>query len=229
MKTPDDRGSAVKPMRARVFVPEPNLLQPRLSRCPHCGVANPLLIPISMPSGLSQLHIYEGANGERLLWAIYWCRSCAGVITMQAPQGFLTGDSPIMKMFPATRDPAADLPGSARRYLKQAYDSIGSPDAAVLMASSAVDAMLKTKGYKEGSLNSRINEARKDGLLTPDMSDWAHEVRLVSNDTRHADEENPHATVDQALQVVEFAEALGEFLFVLPARIKRARTGGGKP
>lgn len=207
--------------------PAPTLFKPRLARCPHCRIAVPALewITSQSPAGI---HLLPTADGDRRMWTIAWCRNCGNIITFRAAGHENFPDCVIGAMFPPVAEPAEDLPPSARRYLQQAMDSIAAPDAAVIMANSAVDAMLKAKGYTEGKLFHRINKARDDGLLTPEMADWAHEVRLTSNDTRHADEENPHATPEQARQIVEFAEALGEFLFVLPARIKRARAGGGK-
>ncbi|UWU21083.1 DUF4145 domain-containing protein [Rhizobium sp. CB3060] len=89
------------------------------------------------------------------------------------------------------------------------------------MAASAVDAMLKAKGYTTGSLYARIDAALADNVLTQGMATWAHSVRLEANSVRHADESNPHATQDEAKQTVEFAEALGSFLFVLTAKIDR--------
>jgi hypothetical protein len=53
------------------------------------------------------------------------------------------------------------------------------------------------------------------------MADWAHSVRLGSNRPRHADKDTPHLSPEEAQQSVEFAEALGSFLFVLTARIRR--------
>ena len=89
------------------------------------------------------------------------------------------------------------------------------------MAGSAVDAMLKEKKYEKGSLYERIDQAVADHVLTEAMGDWAHEVRLGSNRPRHADKDNPHVSSDEAAQSVEFAEALGNFLFVLTAKIER--------
>jgi H2-forming N5,N10-methylenetetrahydromethanopterin dehydrogenase-like enzyme len=51
------------------------------------------------------------------------------------------------------------------------------------------------------------------------MKTWAHEIRLAANDERHPDLDD--ATTDDAQQCVEFALALGQNLFVLPARITR--------
>jgi hypothetical protein len=81
--------------------------------------------------------------------------------------------------------------------------------------------MLKAKGLKEGSVYARIKDATASNLITQGMADWANEVRLAANEQRHADENFEHSTVEDAL--VEFALALGEFLFVLPALIERGR------
>jgi hypothetical protein len=81
--------------------------------------------------------------------------------------------------------------------------------------------MLKHLGLIEGSVYSRIEQAVCQHILTAPMGEWAHEVRLGSNRPRHADTENPHVSLRQAQQSVEFAEALGHFLFVLLSRVKK--------
>jgi hypothetical protein len=91
------------------------------------------------------------------------------------------------------------------------------------MAGSAVDAMLKTLGYENGSVYARINTAVADHKITESMGEWAHAVRLGSNNPRHADKAKPHVSPEEASQAVEFAEALAFFLFVLTERIKRGR------
>ena len=89
------------------------------------------------------------------------------------------------------------------------------------MAGSAVDAMLKHFQLIEGSVYKRIDLAVSQHILTAAMGEWAHEVRLGSNRPRHADKEDPHVSPHQALQSVEFAEALGHFLFVLSSRVNK--------
>src|SRR5690606_29428248 len=85
----------------------------------------------------------------------------------------------------------------------------------------SVDDMLKEKGYKKGSLYSRINKAVEDHLITDSMATWAHEVRLDANDERHADENANLPTSDDAQKAVDFTKAFGEYLFILPSRIQR--------
>jgi len=81
--------------------------------------------------------------------------------------------------------------------------------------------MLKERGYKEGSLYSRIEAAASDHLITKDMATWAHEVRLDANDQRHADDGGALPSSEDAQRVIEFVTALGEILFVLPNRVAR--------
>lgn len=134
-----------------------------------------------------------------------------------------------MEVFPPAKAAHEDLPQAARIFLQQAYDTLHAPDAAAVMAGSAIDAMLKHHNYTTGSLYDRIDKALSDNLLTKGMADWAHEVRLGSNRPRHADKDKPHVSQGEAVQSVEFAEALGNFLFVLTARIERGLKAAAEP
>ena len=57
------------------------------------------------------------------------------------------------------------------------------------------------------------------------MAKWAHQIRLDANDQRHADENAGLPTGADAERCIEFAKALGQFMFVLPARITRGISG----
>lgn len=124
-------------------------------------------------------------------------------------------------MFPSSTEVDETLPERAREYLTQALNSLSAPAGAVMLAASAVDAMLKGKGLKEGSLYSRIDRAATDNLITKEMAAWAHDVRLDANDQRHDDEESPIPNAASAKHAVDFAIALGQFMYVLPAKVKR--------
>jgi len=90
-----------------------------------------------------------------------------------------------------------------------------------MLAASAVDAMLKEKGLKDGRLYDRIKTAAEKHIITPEMERWAHQVRLDANDERHADESAPFPSEEDGKRCIDFAEAFGEYLFVLPARVTR--------
>jgi hypothetical protein len=127
----------------------------------------------------------------------------------------------VAAVIPGVRTAHVDLPPPAKVFLQQAMDTLASPDASAVMSGSAVVAMLKELGYVKGSVYDRIDQAVADHKLTEAMGQWAHEVRLGSNRPRHSGEKNPHVSADEAKQSLEFAEALGSFLFVLTAKIER--------
>ncbi len=67
------------------------------------------------------------------------------------------------------------------------------------------------KEYKEDSLFDRIKKASEEHILTPEMTTWAHEIRLDANDQRHSDESTETATKELAQKYSDFAFALAEF------------------
>lgn len=199
-----------------------------VTRCPQCGIANPNL-------RFSSFVLYPRTNSEQVSgWVIYQCSTCYDVVcskgtfsftqmNSQAAQYLLSNSQFTAIIIPRGRTIENDLPVKARSYLEQAIASLHAPDGAIMLAQSAVDAMLKVKGYTDGSAYSRIEKAVIDHVLTEGMRDWAHAVRIESNKPRHADVEEPHASRSLAEQTIRFAEALGEYLFALPARIESGK------
>jgi hypothetical protein len=171
---------------------------------------------------LSEGNLPRTISGEGSQWAAYACSTCGSLVIAQSVPGLsLTHTDTPWAVFPEPKQAHEDIPEIARTFLQQAYDTLHAPDAAAVMAGSAVDAMLKSLNYTEGSLYSRIDKAFEDHNLTKGMAEWAHSVRLGSNRPRHSDENEPHVSPAEARRSVDFAEALGNFLFVLTAQIKR--------
>ena len=182
-----------------------------LDRCPHCSIANPNLSQIYNDSS------YDYAGKNHRVWGVYCCSNCGGFVTASA-KGH--GQS-VTEIFPSSPEVSEDIPSRAKSYLEQAIASIHAPAGAVMLSASAVDALLKEKGYTEGSLYSRIEKAVEDNLLTSEMAKWAHEIRLDANDQRHSDEDVSLPNGDDATKVIDFTLAIAEYLFVLPARVQR--------
>lgn len=182
----------------------------RIGRCPFCGVDKP---------NLSKVWETWTANSEgkgKRLWRAYVCARCGGLVTAYIKEGGRYTDS----IFPYDEGKRSmDIPERPRAFLEQAISSIHAPAGALMLAASSVDAMLKNKGYADGSLYSRIDKAAKDHVITAAMAKWAHQVRLDANDQRHADDKATLPTEDDAKRAVAFTEALAQFLFVLPAMV----------
>lgn len=186
-----------------------------LERCPHCNVAKPHMTRHWGPAA-SKDHADQNAT----TWSVYRCNTCGGMIMAVSPGNH---GNHIERIWPTPVEIAEELPERAREFLSQAVASLHAPAGAVMLTASSVDAMLKAKGLKDGNLNSRIESAAKDHLITAEMAAWAHEIRLDANDQRHADEGAALPSAVDATKVIEFANALAQFLFVLPARVERGR------
>jgi hypothetical protein len=192
-----------------------------LARCPHCNVANPNLMRVWGSQGKT----VRRDGGLQKWWGAFGCASCGSIVVAKGDHA--GAEFIIDEIFPRPKSAHEDVPEPARTFLQQAYDTLHAPDAAAVMAGSAVDAMLKAQGLVDGSVYQRIDQALAKNILTEGMAKWAHTVRLGANRPRHSDEKKPHVMPDEARQSVDFAEALGNFLFVLSARVNRGLKKAG--
>lgn len=186
----------------------------KLGRCPVCGVSDPTLRQCATAT-------VEDPHRDYRLWVVFGCGSCAGVVVGEyLSNGILVAET----IMPKVGGIDEAVPERPRDYLVQATETLHAPAGSQMLSASAVDAMLKEKGYADGVLNTRIKKAAEDHLITPEMEKWAHQVRLEANYQRHADQNAPLPTEEEARQTLEFAKALAEFLFVLPSRVTRGLT-----
>lgn len=142
-----------------------------LSRCPHCGVDSPTL------SKRAEVETHDFRKTRRRVWFFYGCNKCGGIVTAAAPNP----QQAVSEVYPSATAVDESIPERAKEFLTQALNSLSAPSGAVMLAASAVDAMLKAKGLTKGSLYARIDEAARSHLITGDMAAWAHDVRLDAN------------------------------------------------
>lgn len=188
-----------------------------LAKCPHCKVDQPNITQVSA----AQTNAF-GGNNERF-WKVYFCRRCGGLVMAAAKKE----RSEVTEIYPQSITLDEAIPERARTFLDQAINTLHAPSGSIMLSASCVDAMLKVRGYKTGSLHSRIDQAKKDGLITKEMADWAHAVRLDANDQRHADADAELPSEIDAQRSIDFVMALGQFLFVLPRRVEKGLKDAG--
>lgn len=180
-----------------------------LERCPHCNVYKPLL------QAKSSCETSNHRSKNKMFWYFYVCSHCGGVVSACAK-----GPNQVVeKLFPSSVLVPDVIPSIPREYLQQAINSLHSPAGSVMLSASSIDAMLKDKGYKKGSLYSRIDKAAESHLITSEMAEWAHQVRLDANEQRHADDSLPLPTEEDAQRVIDFSLAFAQYLFVLPSMV----------
>lgn len=182
----------------------------KLYKCPHCSVDTPNIVSVDNEFSTSA---DNGSNKK--FWRVYKCMRCGGVITA-CTFGVSTQ---VDKIYPEPIMVNEIIPFKVRNFLQQAINSVNSPSGAVMLCACSVDAMLKELGFSEGSLYSRINKSCEKGIITKEMSTWAHQIRLDANDQRHVDEDSTLPSLEDASNSIEFTKILAEILFVIPAKI----------
>ena len=198
-----------------------------VDRCPHCRIANPLL------NAIHRFDTDSSSRNNARRWVVYACSTCGSAV-LGASKAVSSTSGPglvnglIIDVIPKQQLVDKDIPAKAAAFLRQAVDSLHSPSGAIMLCASSVDAMLKEKGYKTGTLNARIDKAAANGVITKEMAQWAHDIRLDANDERHADAAATLPTEKDAGKCIAFVRALAMFTFVLPAMVERGRADATK-
>ena len=107
-------------------------------------------------------------------------------------------------------------------FYKQATNNLPNDwDAAGVMFRKTLEAALKDKFPSiQGTLNQRINEAANQQKLTPEMAQWAHQIRIDGNDAAHGDK--PLSQKD-AQNLADFTRLVLLYLFTLPGMLTQAQ------
>lgn len=77
----------------------------------------------------------------------------------------------------------------------------------------------KSPGIEAWKIEKRIDKMAAEGLITKELQDWAHELRLDGNDAVHDDEMDK----DDADRMHNFCKFLLTYLYTLPEQVKAAR------
>jgi hypothetical protein len=122
-------------------------------------------------------------------------------------------------------DPPDHWPQEVGRSWQQAHRSLRgeSWDAAAIMARTALQAALRSKGAKGKNLMGEIADLADKGILPPLMREWSNEVRELGNDATHPDGCHQATSRADARDIVTFLDYLLEYLYDLPKAIEGYR------
>jgi hypothetical protein len=87
--------------------------------------------------------------------------------------------------------------------------------------------LLKEDSAKFGNIKGRIDELAKRNALTPDLQEWAHQVRLGGNDAAY--DKDPF-TKPEAEELLDFTELYLTYVYTLPGRLaeRKAQAAAAK-
>lgn len=122
-------------------------------------------------------------------------------------------------MFPSLNPPMAPpyVPEPVARYFKQGLENVPRNwDAAGAMFRKALEVGLETKfpDLSGPKLTDLIQQAAAQHYLTPELAEWAHEIRLEGNKAVHGD-----FSKKDAQRLEAFTELVLRYLFTLPGML----------
>ncbi len=104
--------------------------------------------------------------------------------------------------------------------------AVKAPRAAVVMYRAVLAEIVTDRGspvaQAKGSLAAKLKQMATDGDLDRTTADWADHIRVVGNAGAHPNELAP-VTHDEAKELGRLINVIVDYLYVHPARVRRAR------
>jgi hypothetical protein len=154
--------------------------------------------------------------------SIYECDKCSGLVLL------IFEDRKVVDQYPK-RIPQLDdsIPSEvANDYIEaiKCFD-VGANKASVVMCRRALQTSVIERGAKRHKLTQQIDELFKKGIITKDIKDWAHEIRLTGNIGAHPDEDGlKDVTPKDAEELIRFIEEYLNYVYVMPSKVTAKRT-----
>ena len=200
--------------------------------CPHCGAGNTTFNAISEVLG-------EPHSQNIFRWIVLQCPVCFGVVTanveananrngnpLHSIQGLLSSQCRIRATYPAPRpiNIPMYLPENVAKAFKDGCECVKrQPTLACTGFRRALELGLKQLApeIEAWKLEKRIDKLADQHLITPDIKEWAHQIRLDGNAGVHDDDER---TVEQAEEMESLTRFVLTYIYTLPKQVEEART-----
>ncbi|WP_229070832.1 DUF4145 domain-containing protein [Actinoplanes sp. DH11] len=104
--------------------------------------------------------------------------------------------------------------------------AVQAPRAAVVMFRGALAEIVQDRGSATAkgkhTLFDQLKQMTDDGDLVPALSDWASHIRVLGNAGAHPSTLAP-VSMEEAEELLRLVNALLDYLYVMPAKVQRAR------
>jgi hypothetical protein len=156
------------------------------------------------------------------------CANCAGYVMILWSASEHGGDHHDYRVLPwpiRVEKYPKHWPEPLGRYWVQTHRSAKDEnwDAALVMARSTLQFALRQHGAEGKTLKQEVDHLASQGVLPPHMKDWAHELRVIANESAHPETEASPADPQDVRDVIAFVDFLLQYLYDLPHSIKQYR------
>lgn len=173
-------------------------------------------------------HLFNRAQWESPECGLYWigeCNSCHKGVLVKEPGPQLITEEVYPTPLPEPPDKriAPDIHKDFEEALK--CFGISAFRAAGVMARRALQCCCLDKEAKKGNLQDQIDWLFGQGIITKNLKDWAHEVRLVGNDAAHPQKpgQDKPITQDDAKTILDLLRQFTNVLYVAPAIAEKSK------
>ena len=117
-----------------------------------------------------------------------------------------------------------DVPDDIASAASEAYScfSINANRAAVLMARTAIEATAKDKQITDGNLYQKIDAMAEKNIITDQLAEEAHEIRLLGNDMAHGDLAEAVSEED-ASDILGFLDSVMDYVYQQPMLLQKRK------
>ena len=184
------------------------------NNCPHCGTAS---------VAFEIQYIWRKEAHEDVFAVCGYCER--GVIFAYS---FHRHERQLRNVYPSLPSTMpTHLSSRVKSLYGQGLDNLRkNPDASGMTFRKTLDVALKERFGNGGTLWKRIKKAADERQLTPELAEWADQIRIYGNDAAH--EEEPFSKKD-AESLHAFTRLVLIYLFSLPGMLNEARQEGQPP
>lgn len=180
--------------------------------CPYCDVHSTITLRDRSEGKLTMFETVQCNHCNELILFIYAKKNNQWELVDQYP-----------KRIPKLHESIPDNVG--RDYVEaiKCFD-VGANKASVVMCRRALQNSIIEKGAKKDRLVDQIDELYQNQIITKDIKDWAHEIRLTGNIGAHPDEDGlEDVTQKDADELLKFMEEHLNYVYVMPSIVAEKR------
>lgn len=165
----------------------------------------------------------EGQPDELITWLIQKCVTCKGLL-LKEERSHEDDEYPynweVFKiLYPATKTSSDRLPRAIIKVYKAALEvKLIDPNSFAVLAGKTLEAACNHEKAQGRNLAQKLDYLAKSGRIPTTLAEMAQQVRLLRNLAAHDAEDE--VTEKDVPIILEFLEAILEYLYVAPSKIE---------
>lgn len=198
--------------------------EPIVLRCGHCGNTTAF-----SERAKYECDDYADYQHLGLMWRMEWrilqCPACEKPTLHQTATGLDSHGNEAIEaresvLYPAERTISKDLPGDIAAVYSVAVGIAPlSPGLCAVQVAKTLEAICRREGAHGRNLQQRLEYLANSGRIPETLGKMAQQVRQIRNLGAHADSGGDEVKESDVPVILDFMDAILEYLYVLPAKM----------